>query len=78
MKMHPGHLTDSFRLSAGLAAFIFLVSVAARAQSAPTAAAPAPTDQTTVSTAEPVALARLYEAGGAAAMSVLTEPEHFI
>jgi outer membrane receptor protein involved in Fe transport len=56
MKMHPGHLTDSFRLSAGLAAFIFLVSVAARAQSAPTAAAPAPTDQTTVSTAEPVAL----------------------
>ena len=28
-------------------------------------------------TAEPVALARLYEAGGAAAMSVLTEPEHF-
>ena len=27
--------------------------------------------------AEPVALARLYQAGGAAAMSVLTEPDHF-
>ncbi len=27
--------------------------------------------------ADPVAIARLYEAGGAAAMSVLTEPEHF-
>jgi indole-3-glycerol phosphate synthase len=27
--------------------------------------------------ADPVALARLYQAGGAAAMSVLTEPEHF-
>ena len=27
--------------------------------------------------ADPVELARLYEAGGAAAMSVLTEPEHF-
>jgi indole-3-glycerol phosphate synthase len=27
--------------------------------------------------AEPVALARLYQSGGAAAMSVLTEPEHF-
>jgi indole-3-glycerol phosphate synthase len=27
--------------------------------------------------ADPVALARLYQAGGAAAMSVLTEPDHF-
>jgi indole-3-glycerol phosphate synthase len=27
--------------------------------------------------ADPVEIARLYEAGGAAAMSVLTEPEHF-
>jgi indole-3-glycerol phosphate synthase len=27
--------------------------------------------------ADPVELARMYEAGGAAAMSVLTEPEHF-
>jgi len=27
--------------------------------------------------ADPVELARIYEAGGAAAMSVLTEPEHF-
>jgi indole-3-glycerol phosphate synthase len=27
--------------------------------------------------ADPVAVAQLYEAGGAAAMSVLTEPEHF-
>ncbi len=27
--------------------------------------------------AEPVALAQLYQAGGAAAMSVLTEPDHF-
>jgi indole-3-glycerol phosphate synthase len=29
------------------------------------------------STADPATIARLYEAGGAAAMSVLTEPEHF-
>ena len=27
--------------------------------------------------ADPVEIARLYESGGAAAMSVLTEPEHF-